>query len=217
MAAEFVQAHLYRIEHGGAREQIDAASQLARSEYPEAIIAAVNLLDLPERYPRRVIDEIADGLIEGAPATITEVIAKLDNSPLLPSGNVCAYILGEIAYRQGKLRDKRILPALIRAVGATINVGTAEASYSVSAIRECARAGPVPEATPFMEEVLAKASGELDPYLWTIDNSLWVLYINEGEELLHRLPGYTRRLRPRHGLLQAILEFMSEAEHGHRP
>jgi hypothetical protein len=170
---------------------------------------ALEVLESPERYHPEVINQVIDGLVMGAPATLSPVLAHLEQSPSSPGGQTCAYVLGEVAYKQGVDRDPRILPALLQTLSAILSEGTQATSTLVAAVRECARAAAVPEAEAALEAVLKRAEQEEEPYLWTIENALEVLYLITGDGILSRLRVWLQTLPPNHPLTSAIQEFLA--------
>jgi hypothetical protein len=199
-----------RMKHAGVWEQIEAAWTLAKSADPEALVATLEVLEQPESYHSEVISNVIDGLITGAPATLTQVLAYLEQTPLSPGGDDCAYVLGEVAYRQGSARDPRIVPALLNALAASLPLGTRAASTVVAALRECARSSPLPDAEEAMLAALSLAEKEEDPYPWTLENALEVLYANHGERLGAKLKTRLQTLPREHKLALTIEDFLDE-------
>jgi len=204
------QMQIERMRHSDLGERIEAAWTLAQSADPEAVAATLEALDQPDSYHPEVISNVIDGLIAGAPATLTQVLVHLEQTPLSPGGRDCAYVLGEVAYRQGSARDPRIVPALLKALDAYLPFGTRAASTAVAALRECARSAPLPGAEEAMLAVLSLAEREEDPYSWALENALEALYANRGERLLPELKTRLQTLPPEHKLALAIEDFLHE-------
>lgn len=204
------QTLIERMRHPDLGERIEAAWELARSADPAAVAAALEVLERPDSHHPEVVSNVIDGLVVGAPATLTQVLAYLEQTPLSPGGQDCAYALGEVAYRQGGAPDPRIVPALLKALAAALPLGTRAASAAVAALRECARATPLPEAEEAMLAVLASAEQETDPYSWALENALEVLYAGRGESLLPELKTRLQTLPPEHKLALTIEDFLDE-------
>jgi hypothetical protein len=199
-----------RMRHSDLGERIEAAWTLARSADPAAVAATLEVLEQPDGSHPEVVSNVIDGLVAGAPATLTQVLAYLEQTPFSPGGKDCAYVLGEGAYRQGSARDPRIVPALLNALALNLPLGTRAASAAVAALRECARATPLPEAKAAMLELLSLAESEGDSYSWALENALEVLYANQGEKLLQQLKTRLQTLPPDHKLAQTIEDFLDQ-------
>ena len=192
-------------------EQIEAAWALAKSADPVAVASAIEVLERPDSWNPEVVSIVIDGLVTGAPATLPQVLAYLEQTPLSPGGDDCAYVLGEVAYRQGSPRDGRIVPALLRALAASLPMGTRAASTAVCSLRECARSGPVPEAEEAMLRVLSLAEKEEAPYSLALESAIEVLYAGQKERLLPALRARLQALPPDHKLAVTIEDFLERA------
>lgn len=205
------QRQLERMRTSELGEQIEAAWALAKSADPVAVAAVIEVLERPDIWHSEVVNIVLDGLVTGAPATLPLVLAYLEQTPLSPGGDNCAYVLGEVAYRQASPRDVRIVPALLKALAASLPLGTRAASTSVYSLRECARSGPVPEAEEAMLHVLSLAEKEDAPYFWTLENAIEVLYAGQKERLLPALRARLKALSPDHQLTWTIEEFLERS------
>jgi hypothetical protein len=205
------QRQLERMRASELGEQIEAAWALAKSADPTAFAAVLEVLERPDTWNPEVVSIVLDGLVTGAPATLPLVLAYLEQTPLSPGGDGCAYILGEVAYLQASPRDVCIVPALLRALAASLPMGTRAASTAVCSLRECARSGPVPEAEEAMLHVLSLAEKEDAPYFWTLENAIEVLYANQKEQLLPALRTRLQALPPDHQLALTIEDFLERS------
>jgi hypothetical protein len=120
----------------------------------EMLLANLEKLDAGARG--NALDMAVDGWLAG-PQNLKPLLTCLQNSPVSIAGEISAYILGSIAYKQGKERDAAILPVLLEALNKNLDAGIGAVSYCIHAIRECARAGSIPTAEAAMKSVLAAA------------------------------------------------------------
>jgi hypothetical protein len=204
------QMQIERMRRSVLGEQIEAAWTLAQSADPAAVAATLEVLEQSESHHPEVVSNVIDGLVAGAPATLTQVLAYLEQTPLSLGGKDCVYVLGEVAYRQGSGRDPRIVPALLKALAVYFPLGTRAVSTAVAALRECARSGPLPDVEEAMLAVLSLAETEKEPYSWALENVLEVLYANHGERLLPELKKRLRALPSEHKLALTIQDFLDE-------
>ena len=208
------QMQIERMKHSDLGEQIEAAWTLAQSADPAAVAATLEVLEQADVYHPEVVSNVLDGLVAGAPATLTQVLAYLEQSPLSSGGNDCAYVLGEVAYRQGSARDPRIVPALLKAIAVYLPLGTRAVSTAIAALRECARAAPLPEVEEAALAVLSLAEREEGPYSWAVENALEVLFSNHGKNLFPMLKKRLQTLPPEHMLALTIKDFLNERGEG---
>jgi hypothetical protein len=215
MKAQELERQIERLRQPDSEEQEDALWILATSSDPQAISSVLKTLEELKDYDDVSLTEMMiDGLMLATPFTLPPVMNYLHESPLSKIGKDCAYMLGEIAYRQVANRDSRIVPALLKAVEVTLPYGTAQLCSSVAAVRECVRSGPVPEAEKLMWDILSVAAQEQGEvfYRLTVDATLEVLYAISGSQLLPKLHLKLKSLSPESNLASVIKEFLTEKE-----
>jgi hypothetical protein len=186
-------------------ERYEAAYRLAGSGNAVDVAAALALLAAGDTWVRA---GVRDGLAEREPPVLAPVIDLLRRTPLDEPGRDCAHVLGEIAYRQGRRRDPRIVGALLEAAGTALPHGTRTASAALGALRECARAGPLPEAESVARAALQAAAEEPEPYLWTVDNALAILHTGGDRAFRREVEARRRALPPDHPLAEPLEEFL---------
>jgi hypothetical protein len=150
-----------------------------------------------------------DGLIDRGTISTPILIEVLDHHPLSRVTMTAAYVLGEIAWKQAKHRDTRIVDVALRFLARTRAAGYEEMGPAVGLARELSRAMPLPEATPYARELIdAVQSQRLDVSgAW---DALGVLYQNEGLPFLDELGERARSLDEDHPLHADIATFIRE-------
>lgn len=167
--------------------QSQAANRLGSSADPDDIEAALHALNTTSN--RLLRETLSEALVENAPNSLGFVLKCIADSPQSRAGQNCLQIAGEIAYRQEADRDRRIVPALLDAIRAMLPTGTRVLSPAVAALRECARAGPIPQANDLLLEVVSAAARESDPDLFALQNAAEILMLNDGKAMRDKLEG----------------------------
>jgi hypothetical protein len=164
-------------------QQGSAAYDLASSGDVKSIEMLLSNLDKLDAGSRgNAMDMVADGLLAEDTQSLEPLLTCLQNSPASVAGKSSAYILGSIAYKQGKERDSAILPGLLQALDKNLGTGISAAASCIHAIRECARTGPIPTAESAMKSVLADADRSQPQFnTWYLTLALEVLAINHSK------------------------------------
>jgi hypothetical protein len=186
----------------------DAAYGLAASRDRGDVEALLGVLKTSS--DRHVQQLVIEALVENAPTTLESVLICLTDDPPSQAGQNCAYIVGEIAFRQGAQRDPRIVPALIEAIRAALPAGTWAVSSAVAALRECARTGPIPEANDLLLQVIAAAGHEPEPYVFAVRNSAEILLINNGDTMRHRLRESLEDMSPDNPAAEVLAQLVAD-------
>jgi hypothetical protein len=168
-------------------EEFEIVHTLARSGDPASVEAILDLLDNSAVFGPRIRAAAVEGLVDTLPAGVEVVLSRLARAPLSDAGGQCAYMLGELAYKQGEQRDVRIVPALLTALDIALRDGTGAAMPFVNGLRECVRGGGMAEITPRFLAVLLQARSERYPEVGTILGALEALLDNEGEAIFAEL------------------------------
>jgi hypothetical protein len=161
-------------------QQGSAAYDLAKSEDPALVnMLLLHLENLDEGARGNAVEMAVDGLLASNSCNLEPLLSCLQNSPASVAGKNSAYMLGEIAYRQGLKRDPAIVPALLQALSENLDLGIGAIANCIHAVRECARAGPIPEANSLMTSVLVAADRPQPQFnIWYLTLALEVLAIN---------------------------------------
>ncbi len=166
----------------GIIKQGEAAYHLAKSGDSDSInILLDNLEHLSDEARANAVDMAVDGIFSTAPSSLQPLMDRLQPPSL--SADKAAYILGEVACRQGQSRDPAILPALLQALDKNLNLGGINAATGcIYGIRECARAGSIPAADMMMKKVLAVADQPQPEFnIWYLTLAMEVLAINKAD------------------------------------
>jgi hypothetical protein len=138
-----------------------------------------SLEQLDSREQAEVTNGAVCGLFETAPTSLDPLLEEIAKAPDSTIGAAAAYILSEVAYKQGTDRDPRILPALLSGLEKTLPAGIDAARNYIYGIRECARASAISAVDPMMIAVLTAADREQPKFNnWYLDLVLEVLAIN---------------------------------------
>lgn len=188
----------------------DAAYQLAASQDRADVEALLGVLKTSS--DRHIQQVVIEALVENAPSTLESVLTCLTEDPRSQVGQNCAYIVGEIAFRQGAQRDPRIVPTLIEAVRAALPGGTWAVSGAVAALRECARTGPIPEANDVLLEMIAAAGHEPEPYVFAVRNAAEILLINNGDAMRRRLRESLEDMSPDNPAAEVLAQLVADSD-----
>jgi hypothetical protein len=158
-------------------DTIDEISKSKDSDMIMAMLNAFNRLEAGEKSDALVM--AATSLFETVETSLDPLLHCLNEQQHTQIASSAAYLLGEIAYKQGANRDRRILPALIQGAEKTLSLGVAAASNYIYSIRECARSGAVPEAESILIAFLVVADQPQPDFRnWYLSLALEVLAIN---------------------------------------
>jgi hypothetical protein len=210
MVEQELQQALDTLASGDIWAQIKAVHQLGRSGDARAVTAVLDFLTDRDCYHSEVQRMAAEGFVEGAPGTVELLIERYLAAPSTPAAWACANALGVLGSRQGALRDARIVPVLLEGLAAAASLGSVASLSAVSALRECARAAPVPEAVPWLWRLLEKASEEKEPYDGCLRKAIQLLWIAEGSAILPRLSGLRSTVGEDHPLALEIEWFLEK-------
>jgi hypothetical protein len=189
-------------------EREDAAYAIAKSCSAELMEPLWQALEKGIGQPG-VFQGAAQGLIDGAPRSIEILVRQLETQQAKVIVQICAYALGEIAYLQEADRDERIPRALIAALQELPAPNSWSAAPFTGALRECARAGPVEAATPPLKSLLDSIAGEEDPFLFSLDNVMETLFINEDGAFLDEIATRLRRSIGSPAFSQRLMQFLA--------
>jgi hypothetical protein len=151
--------------------------------------------------------------------TLDRMLEHLERYPHRPSAAVAARFLGRVAQTEhddGGSLDPRIVPALLHAVNARMNEGTASVTEPMEALGQIALHGPVEQADLLMADVLDQAfredGAECDQ--WVVWHAARVLLSNEGDmgvrRLRMRIQGRGEKDMRRRAIERAIENYQSK-------
>jgi hypothetical protein len=200
---------LARLKTGSSDEREEAAYMIAKSGPAELLQQLWRVLEGDGPQAPSLTRGAADGFIDGMPGTIPVLIEQLAHQRPGLLAQTCAFALGEIAYRQGTARDERIAAALVDALRRLPSPDSRSASPFVAALREYARAGPVPAASAILKAILGHAAGEDNPDLFCLDNVTELLYINEGVLFVDEARSRLQALASETGLAEVLTQFVA--------
>jgi hypothetical protein len=198
-------------------DRIEIVDEVSRSKDRELIIAmldAFNELNAGEKGNALAVSAV--GLFDTLPNSLDALLHCLQSSTQVQTVSSAAHLLGEISYKQGENRDKRIIPALIQGLQQTMSMGTESSGSYVYSIRECARSGAVKEAESVIMSFLAAADR---PYyhfscLYLI-MALEILAINAKDDKNNfesELPNQLARLSPTSYAYRELFDWLEEQE-----
>jgi hypothetical protein len=198
------------------QEMTAAVEELLRGGTREGLGA---VLDYMASDPRSDVTSVATNLLadEILPVGIDlvlERLAKEDLDPPFEFANRLAYALGEVAHRQGKERDPRIVPLLLEKLKLLVETNSELLRSFVGALRECVRTGPIPEASAPIRTVLKTIREEANasPVYFVAEDAAEILYANEGDKVLAELSALSDGLLPDIGMGYELREFLSKHE-----
>jgi hypothetical protein len=165
-------------------------------------------MEQPQSYHSEVVQSAIEGLVKGAPATIPIIMAYAEMHPQSPGGRDSVYALGEVAYRQGSHRDPRIVPGLLKLLRSEAPKGTRAVNHVAGALRQCARATPLYEATADLLRILQDSAQEEEPFSLTLMWALETLVTTEGPTVFPRLEALQATVPEDHPLAVAIKEIL---------
>jgi HEAT repeat protein len=208
MNSEDQNVRLAQLTTGSPGEREQAAYAIAKSGAPELLQQLWRTLDDEGHEIPSLARGAADGFIDGMPGTISVLIEQLEKPRAGLTAQTCAYALGEIAYRQGAGRDERIATALIEILR-RLPPDSRSVSPFVAALREYARAGPVPAANRILRAILERSAGEEEPDLFCLDNVTELRYINEGSSFVDEARARLQTLKSDTGLAEVLGKFLA--------
>jgi HEAT repeat protein len=181
----------------GIIKQGEAAYHLAKSGDSDSINVLLDSLDkLDDGARANAVDMAVDGIFSTAPSSLKPLMDRLQTALPSLAADKAAYILGEVAFRQGQSRDPAILPALLQALNKNLDISGINAAMGcIYGVRECARAGSISAADTVMKKVLAIADQPQPEFnIWYLTLAIEVLAINKadnskifGSELMYQL------------------------------
>jgi hypothetical protein len=200
------------------QEMTAAVDELLRGGTREGVSA---VLDYMASDPDSHVTFVATNMLadEVLPVGIDLVLERLANEDLregikFPFANRLAYALGEVAHRQGKERDPRIVPLLLDKLKLLVETNSELLRSFVGALRECVRSGPIPEASAPIRTVLKtiREEAETSPVYFVAEDAAEILYANEGDKVLSELSALSDGLLPDIGMGYELREFLSKHE-----
>ncbi len=119
---------------------------------------------------------ILHALTERGQACFEPVAGALLADPLAPGATALGEVLVRLLDDDG-IRDERVVPTLIRALGAALDTGagTRDIAGYILLLRDCASiCGPLPELAPLAKRLLEVAAREADPYPFSDLAARWL-------------------------------------------
>lgn len=164
----------------GTFDMVGIVGEITKSKDNALVAAMLDVFEQMEPSSRSTaIENSVSGLFETTPDSLEPLLESITQAPESGVAQAGSYILGEIAYRQGRNRDPRILPALLAGLEKSLPLGIDATSKYIAGIRECARVGAVPEANELMLAVLLSADRPQAKFNnFYLDLALAVLAIN---------------------------------------
>jgi hypothetical protein len=167
-----------------------------------------------KEYGSGVANAVTDGIIENAPATIAPLLRVLREDAFRETAGMAAYCLGEIAYRQGKERDPRILPAALDLFRSARETQPDFARAAISMLRQCAFAGPVPEASAAASTFIERERARPEPRWWDVQRAMEILFANRGPAYLDELRTERADLANDHPFAEIIDDYLRTKAEG---
>lgn len=219
-AAEF-QRLLQQLQAPDRHVLAEAIGALCRSGDRAAVQAVIDILEHEDRYPMAAAILARQRLVSSAEETLEALLDHLGRSLGTRGGESCACLLGEIAALRQR-HDPRIQAALARALEAVLAQGLTRVGGIIMGLEYLSRLGPVPEASPALRQLLARAQREPDCPAMISAGAVRVLYVNEGDALLAELSTLAQALPGEHNLRTAIDHLLTarvagQPHHAHDP